>query len=143
MKKCTNCKNYTHLHCLDEHEGKGKFVCDRCKAANLNEENKALKKHKKQEEKIEMAKALQKKIEKQKKRGESNRVLEKFKEKYSFYVGEGDKIRFPIEDKLLLFYKEYFESSEVKIVPTEHPLIPGKNLGDLLEIENFIASFGK
>ena len=36
MKKCMACKNYTHLQCLDENEGKGKFTCDKCKAANLN-----------------------------------------------------------------------------------------------------------
>lgn len=58
-----------------------------------------------------MAKSTQKKIDKEKKKDESNRVLEQFKDKYPFYVGEGEKIKFPIEDKLLFIYKEYFESS--------------------------------
>lgn len=63
MKKCTNCKHYTHIHCLDENQCRGKYICDKCKAANA-EENKVVKKQKKHEQKIELAKATQKKIEK-------------------------------------------------------------------------------
>ena len=106
MKSCTGCKNFCHIQCLDENETKKKYVCDKCKAAQM-EQSKANKKMKKQEEKIQTEKAAQKRIEKEKKKDESNKTLEKFKEKYPFYISE-DKIKFPIEDKLLFIYRDFF-----------------------------------
>lgn len=49
-------------------------------------------------------------------------------------MGEGDKIKFPIEDKLIFIYRDYFEPTEAKPLPTDHPIIPSKYLGDFMEI---------
>lgn len=49
LKKCSSCKLYTHLQCLEESEGKGKYICDKCKAGEYSSDNKLLKKQKKQE----------------------------------------------------------------------------------------------
>ena len=81
-------------------------------------------------------------MEKEKKKDESNKTLEKFKEKYPFYISE-DKIKFPIEDKLLFIYRDFFEPSENKPIPTDHPIIPCELVGDFMELENFIVSFNK
>ena len=52
-------------------------------------------------------------------------------------------MKFPIEDKLLFIYRDYFEPSENKPIPANHPLIPKEHLGDFMELENFIVSFGR
>ena len=74
MKICTSCKNYCHIQCLDENELKKKYICDKCKMIH-QEESKQNKKAKKQEEKIETEKAVQKRLEKEKKKDDSNKTL--------------------------------------------------------------------
>ena len=57
-----------------------------------------------------------------------------FQDRYPYYFQE-DKIKFPIEDKLLFIYKEVFEINEnPKPIPVSHPLISSDLLGDFLQI---------
>ena len=64
-----------------------------------------------------------------------------FQERYPYYFQE-DRLKFPIEDKLLFIYKDLFEISEVaRPRPIAHPLIPTPKLGDLLQMENFFSTF--
>jgi hypothetical protein len=64
-----------------------------------------------------------------------------FQERYPYYFQE-DKIKFPIEDKLLFIYRELFEITETpRIRPQPHPLIPASSLADFLQIENFFSTF--
>ena len=66
-----------------------------------------------------------------------------FQERYPYYFQE-DKIKFPIEDKLLFIYKEIFDISEPgKPKPINHPLIPAPLLADFLQIENFFSTFSE
>jgi len=69
--------------------------------------------------------------------------MEKFQERYPFYFQE-DKIKFPIEDKLLFIYKDLFEAPEIpRPKPTSHSTIPAPLLADLLQIENFFSTFSQ
>ena len=52
-----------------------------------------------------------------------------------------EEIQYPIEDKLLFIYNEYFNIPELKTTPTDHPMIPPELLGKFLELENFIATY--
>jgi aldehyde:ferredoxin oxidoreductase len=65
MKNCANCKLFFHINCLEENEVKRKYTCDRCRIDCVGQ-TKALKKHKKLDEKYEkeVDKAVLKKIEK-------------------------------------------------------------------------------
>lgn len=61
--------------------------------------------------------------------------------RYPYYFQE-DRIKFPIEDKLLFIYRELFEFAETpKPAPQQHDLIPAGLLGDFLQIENFFSTF--
>lgn len=50
-------------------------------------------------------------MEKERKKDECTRTLKVFSEKYPYYLSEDEKIKYPIEDKLLYIYREYFEPS--------------------------------
>ena len=64
-----------------------------------------------------------------------------FQERYPYYFQE-EKVKFPIDDKLLFIYKELFEITEVgRPKPKAHPLIPTHLLADFLQIENFFSTF--
>lgn len=82
------------------------------------------------------SKLTQKKLDKEKKKDESNKTLEKFSDKYPYYISENNKIKYPIEDKLLFIYRDYFEPNENARAcfspPVDHPIIPSKYLGDFL-----------
>lgn len=94
-------------------------------------------------EKGQEEKSLARKVEKERRREDVAKRMEKFQERYPFYFQE-DKIKFPIEDKLLFIYKELFEVTEpVRPKPTSHPLIPAPLLADLLQIENFFSTFSQ
>lgn len=60
--------------------------------------------------------------------------MHEFQLRYPYYFQE-DKIRFPIEDKLLFIYRELFEFAETpKPRPQTHPLIPTQLLAQFLQI---------
>lgn len=64
-----------------------------------------------------------------------------FQDRYPYYFME-DKIRYPIEDKLLFIYRELFQIVESpKPKPIQHTVIPSELLADLLQIENFFSTF--
>lgn len=64
-----------------------------------------------------------------------------FQERYPYYF-QDEKVRYPIEDKLLFIYKDLFEINETpKPKPKCHPLIPSNMLADFLQIENFFSTF--
>lgn len=64
-----------------------------------------------------------------------------FQERFPYYFQE-DKIKFPIEDRLLFLYRELFDLSEAtRPRPTPHPHIPAPLLSDYLQIENFFSTF--
>ena len=57
-----------------------------------------------------------------------------FQERYPFYVQE-EKVKFPIEDKLLFIYRDIFEASEnSRLRPAPHPVIPTPLLADFLQV---------
>lgn len=68
-------------------------------------------------------------------------VFQTFKSKYDYYFGTSGRIKYPIDDKLLFIYEEFFGESTVPPAPTHHPTIPSQLLGDFLELENFLSSF--
>jgi hypothetical protein len=95
----------SHLACLEQEGESGvRYRCRKCRHRREEEPAGGRKGEKGEKDRGGEERAAGKRLEKEKRREEQQKKMHEFQARYPYYFQE-DKIKFPIEDKLLFIYR--------------------------------------